>query len=994
MIEIKKEVVKKAYKKLKASVYYDKTLSLLRYKIAAFEGKRNSLSLDNKFNEMSRLLNSEDEWDSYVDKLCSKIEIACFPKKLSSKSTEIITNYNDSNCNIEEEQYHIDTDVELQIFGILWVIYIGAPMDNDIYEHSYGNRLLHSKIHEEEGYNNYSPKLFKPYFSQYEGWRDYALDQAQNEMKKGNDVLILTLDLKRYFYSIDFSKELFDIINLKYNPNNEVIMSRLNELVFKVIERYNVLIRKYNDEFKGNMLPIGFFPSNILSNWYLKDFDNAIINHWNPVYFGRYVDDIIIVDKVKKDSEVQSLIEKGATNDIIQYFLCGCKNDKGNNCSANKNILIYDKNIFSVNIQYTYQSKEKLTFTDKKIKLFYFKSNCNDALITCFRNEIASNKSEFRYMPEEENIFDHDDLSGIFNLKSGGVNKLREIEGISIDKFSLSKFIGKYLKIGSLIYNKKEKRFQKVINHVFDDKTLLDNYTLWEKIILIYVSENNFEGILDFYRRIVSAIDKIKVNNNIKTLEILIKETLHFYLIEGIVRASSICWTKASNDILKEIENNESDYSSAFYKERRNYCVSRMYDKSTMPFHLDVILKDKEMRKLSEKEEVNFSDFDNVLNYAKRFSFNTDYHLYPYIIKPQEIEFSIVLNNIFLKEDNLKCIMDKVAILYSLINYNNDHNILIGADVLEFQNEFEEMRLYAVKVGTEYHEKFRVAVANAKVNENDFTLVLSGKKNRSFERYKHLKDIVNQSILSNASLLIMPENYVPFEWLPLLANICAKNKIAMVTGVEHVCYKNQLVNLTATILPFEQDDYCFSHIFFHNKVHYSPEEKKVITSYGFTFKEGNSYEIFNWKDLWFPVYCCYELASIRDRSIFQSYADLLIAIEWNKDTNYYSNIMESLDRDLHCYCAQVNTSNYGDSRIVRPSKSVLKDIVRTKGGENATVLIGTIDVKKLRSFQIKGYDLQQMDKSFKPTPPQFNVSVVRMKINRILWTNLTKNNKL
>lgn len=42
-----------------------------------------------------------------------------------------------------------------------------------------------------------------------------------------------------------------------------------------------------------------FLPSNVLGNWFLNSFDNAIVDGWNPVYFGRYVDDILIVDKVE-----------------------------------------------------------------------------------------------------------------------------------------------------------------------------------------------------------------------------------------------------------------------------------------------------------------------------------------------------------------------------------------------------------------------------------------------------------------------------------------------------------------------------------------------------------------------------------------------------------------------------------------------------------------------------------------------------------------------
>lgn len=148
------------------------------------------------------------------------------------------------------------------------------------------------------------------------------------------------------------------------------------------------------------------------------------------------------------------------------------------------------------------------------------------------------------------------------------------------------------------------------------------------------------------------------------------------------------------------------------------------------------------------------------------------------------------------------------------------------------------------------------------------------------------------------------------------------------------------------------------------------------------------YELYHWKDCWFPVYCCYELASIGDRALFSAYADVLVAVEWNKDVNYYSNILESLSRDLHCYCVQVNSSDYGDSRITMPSKTEAKDIIKTKGGNNATILVGTVDFAKLRDFQFKEYNLQKMNKEYKPTPPVFDRKIVGQKIQGKLKNDL------
>lgn len=84
-------------------------------------------------------------------------------------------------------------------------------------------------------------------------------------------------------------------------------------------------------------------------------------------------------------------------------------------------------------------------------------------------------------------------------------------------------------------------------------------------------------------------------------------------------------------------------------------------------------------------------------------------------------------------------------------------------------------------------------------------------------------------------------------------------------------------------------------------------------------------------------------------------------------------------RDLHCYCIQANSSDCGDSRITQPSKHDDQDILRVKGGDAPTILVGTIDIERLRRFQCKGYGEQKADGYFKPTPPLFNKKVVEKK---------------
>ena len=107
----------------------------------------------------------------------------------------------------------------------------------------------------------------------------------------------------------------------------------------------------------------------------------------------------------------------------------------------------------------------------------------------------------------------------------------------------------------------------------------------------------------------------------------------------------------------------------------------------------------------------------------------------------------------------------------------------------------------------------------------------------------------------------------------------------------------------------------------------------------------------------------------------------MVGVEWNKDTNYFSNIVESCSRDLHCYIAQVNTSQFGDSRLTQPAESARLDMLRLKGGINDAILVTEIDLGKIREFQRKTFGITHHKKEFKPLPPDFEVDNVLKRIN-------------
>lgn len=1029
MMKIDETTVEKAYKKLKSSVYFDKTQLILRNAIVEFE-KNHKNNIDKYLHSIFDDLNDDKRFLKLQKKILRSISVSSFPKKLSTNDSSVISNFSSKKNIIKELQHFIDMRVEGHILGALWVMLIGYRMDKEVYEHSYGNRIRKNLINELSESPTYSPYLFEPYFFQYESWRDKALSEAQKHMDLGQDVAIITMDFKKYYYSVNADKSVFSSIFKKFCPNDNTniyfeqndILKRLNDFVFAVINKYS---KRFDNEFKKRcILPIGFLPSNVLGNWCLRNFDKAIVDGWNPVYYGRYVDDILIVDKIEHNCDIYNKAkdEKLKSNDIIEFFLTQCSRWKGNLCPCGdkKNIALLNQikkeqiennsaeddsdSVYCINPTYNVMegNKSEITVQNKKVKIFYFKSGESDALLSCFKDNISKNKSEFRHLPEDESVFQRDDYNEIYSLKSSeSPNKLRGVESIEIDKFELSKFLGKYLRIGGMIDNKFESSFEKDILKIFDLRTIIENYFTWEKVIEIFVIAERFEAVTKFVKRICESIESTEYSSDIsKITEKDVKTSLYLFLHSILCKTFALVWKCESVSTLNKIysdnekllysvfgDNNEKSKCEKYLiTMRKAYCYTRMIDKSVLPINIALL----SINKLANNDRrANLTRFNDVLPISTE-KWDSKYKYHPYIVNMYD--FGIIS---FIEELNENELPE-----YDKAIHNQQHNYIItNYSLLESEERQQDIeRLinvynldnlpetpFVVEVGNDKKTKLRLAVANVRLDYQNFKKVVEDTPNRSYCRYRELSFVVNQAIDQHTDMLVMPEAYVPFEWLSILARTCAKNNLAIVTGVEHIKYcdkenNKKIFNYTAVILPYtSKDDIKCAFISFHLKRHYAPHEKELINGYRLQEVKGNHYELYKWNDCYFPVYCCYELTSISDRALFQSYADLVIAVEWNKDVNYYSNILESLSRDVHCYCVQVNTSDYGDSRITKPSKTEEKDIIRTKGGINSTILVGDVDINELREFQFKEYSLQKGHK-FKPTPPGFNPDIVLKKI--------------
>lgn len=251
---------------------------------------------------------------------------------------------------------------------------------------------------------------------------------------------------------------------------------------------------------------------------------------------------------------------------------------------------------------------------------------------------------------------------------------------------------------------------------------------------------------------------------------------------------------------------------------------------------------------------------------------------------------------------------------------------------------------------------------------------------------KYMDDVLkifDNAVISKVNLLLLPECSIPSGALDTVIDKAKKEQIAMVFGLQHMINdKNYAFNVQVTILPFVKNGVKDAYIDYRLKKYYSPEEERLLTGCGYKIPQDDNFsqhKIFVWNNVWFSSLNCFEFADINLRSSYKSQVDLLAISEYNPDVNYFSNLVESSARDIHCYIAQANSSNFGDSRVCSPSKTEQKDIIKVKGGLNSVVIVDKLKILELREFQRLNYELQKDRKrEFKPTPPDFDKTHKRL----------------
>ncbi|ADU97388.1 hypothetical protein Theam_1426 [Thermovibrio ammonificans HB-1] len=819
-----------------------------------------------------------------------------------------------------------------------------------------------------------------------------------NKLHKDYDILVLTLDISDFYPSINlnYCKKLVENIIEEKGGADKENLKNLNERLFKIIETWN-------EKVNSRGLPIGFLPSPILANLYLREFDEFINDESSALFYGRYIDDIIIIlkgDKIDFNKDpLQALFSRKLKGSLKKYE---------------------DEYIFPLAQPNESEQSPKITIkiNSKKQKNFFLSKGVTPSVINAIQREINEISSLRKLMPDfidESSVL----LEKVFQIYSEGEfgDNLRKVDKVRIRRLGMSILISKLREQSKYLpsnewRNERQELYKEIKTLLLDPVNFFENIKNVLQLIQLMAWNSDKEEILclkDEIFQLINAVNKVEIkglmcfkDEEAKPIKTKLKSHLRRIVEHNISIAipsdklldfiqAKDRYLKIKKDFIENLKMHNLELREKIFEFLINFehrwefleeyfsdiNITQPMPKQEPKNELFKIVFRELLDKLKVLEEDIAKENDKIKDLNKLFRFL----LFPSIRIPYIYLFSIVdyknlynqngksENSRIITSENLQDLIKLILLLgKGVLLYSSPINIQEEGDVL--------LKIAIRKEDTK--DTINVGMTNFIVEEKEVELKLKRKETRTKEKFKQLIRIINGVIncRHNIDYILFPEFALPKDWVIYVSQPLFSRKTSLISGGEYRFRNKRVINPVYSLLYSETPYMHFYILIEEEKVHYSPRESLLIKGHKYIHKEADDTPkvVYEHQDFFFSNLICYDIADINLRSKLRGKIDALFIVALNKDLDYFNAIIESAARDLHCFVVLVNSGKYGDSRIRAPyRKDYKRDIIRIKGGKNAFFIVDTIDVKSLREFHSQLYFNESSE--FKPIPPGFHTSI-------------------
>lgn len=522
-----------AYRKLKSLVYYDKTDLRLRERLADFECAK---GFPARLAVVHKVVNAESpNLDKRFKRWVKSIGFRLVPKKLKQgpqdrseailNSGRFITNVTTTpSIEIDKVNYFFDGPIELHLIAVLWIMIEGRHLDAQLGHECCGSRLS-PKLNDDD---DESIALFSKYHEQYSRWRDGGIRKAKQLLVEDqHNVAILGLDIQEYFYRADVD---FDEVSdaqeavLNGDPRGEDRFFPLLRCIESVGSAYRKcigpLLAKTHPDIAEDVigLPIGICSSLVLANWYLQSFDEAVLKSVRPAYYGRYVDDILLVVPVAKDPAVNN-------DNPVGWFI--------------RELLVHTNILHDIEDEaYKLRTRTGLRLQQQKCILQYFDASHSIAGLEKFQKKLEENGSDFLLLPVDEADNSMEDVAYEL-LYEGSVNKFRSVKGIAENRYELAKHLARQTILHLMTDDPPDKKVSKGLQKFFKGRSAIEFFDLWERVFTLLGIAGDKLTLKAFNKQLKMEISRVRADHAEVTAQLAGDLLMHLQL--SLAMAEAVC---------------------------------------------------------------------------------------------------------------------------------------------------------------------------------------------------------------------------------------------------------------------------------------------------------------------------------------------------------------------------------------------------------------------------------------------------------------------
>lgn len=870
--------------------------------------------------------------------------------------------------------------VDFQIISALWIIKVGQKFDAVLNQDvSFGNRLRRTSTTDTETeLNLLPPSLFAPYFSAYQEWRERGLSAMEQSLENGRNVLAITMDIEKFYHRVApefiLRRSFLKAIDLTLTASEK----RFTQWLLDAIGTWYRKTPDYKVRPAG-AIPVGLSASKIIANVLLAKFDEAILHEVQPVYYGRYVDDIFLVlDADSQDLSASSVAQR--LSSTLSPMLKSEASDDGPN---------------SLKLNLSYAKDSELRFAGTKQKIFSLSSEHGADLIHYIRAQIRAQSSEYRLLPAVPHKANEMASRALLATPDATlqVDALRKADVVSVRRLGFALLLSDIETYATDLTpdtweSLRQEFYSLSRRHIVTPSGFFQFFSYIPRIFGLMLASGDHAEARSLVKSLATTVELLKKTTSLglreekRQFELCLEQYSHALLQAGM-RAASVRTT---------------DVDQKYFRAIRD--LKKLSSTVRLPSTLESLQRQAKQILLADWGRRPYKDYwysdqqedENGPSVPRQFSIRRQIRLGAIRKFREEAVKLKVPHWPALAFPTRPLTLDEIPliaprVLHDRTLFEQAISALRGArvrsiDPIGFLPPGEDDKHVEFIAPGKGKPLIRVAATSRETTEQQWKAAAQNRHDRSLERYEVFNGLLNRILGEKLrpDYIVMPELTVPIRWALRAAKKLASNGISFLAGVEYHRDRTsrKLRNDCLISLTTRWAGYLSHVVMLQPKFEPAHGERAGLTklsgkSKSMFIPSGHAAlpTVYQHNSFFFSVLICSDLTNISHRNELRGRIDALFALEWNPDTKTFASLVEATASDLHAYVVQINNRLYGDSRIRAPMiQDYSRDVVQVKGGISDYYVLGNIEYSQLRKEQRR----KGGGRKFKPVPIGYRMS--------------------